>query len=178
MGDIQSVVSGNIEMVDYTSEKEGTFTYRISWVLDRWIYLVNRPFGEQFFGLGLISDSSELSKKMYDFVVNIIFYESNMVQQLRSPDIAYGTMLAYLGFGGSVIYLIFYWKMMIAFFRKRTENPYFLVITVLMITGLALSLFGDSLSNPSAFALHYILLGLLFKNINIQDESIIYNRNH
>ena len=61
---------------------------------------------------------------------------------------------------------------------KRTENPYFLVITVLMITGLALSLFGDSLSNPSAFALHYILLGLLFKNINIQDESIIYNRNH
>jgi hypothetical protein len=48
----------------------------------------------------------------------------------------------------------------------------------LMITGLALSLFGDSLSNPSAFALHYILLGLLFKNINIQDESIIYNRNH
>ena len=119
-----------------------------------------------------------LQKKMYDFVVNIIFYESNMVQQLRSPDIAYGTMLAYLGFGGSVIYLIFYWKMMIAFFRKRTENPYFLVITVLMITGLALSLFGDSLSNPSAFALHYILLGLLFKNINIQDESIIYNRNH
>lgn len=178
MGDIQSVVSGNIEMVDYTSEKEGTFTYRISWVLERWIYLVNRPFGEQFFGLGLISDSSELSKKMYDFVVNIIFYESNMVQQLRSPDIAYGTMLAYLVFGGSVIYLIFYWKMMIAFFRKRTENPYFLVITVLMITGLALSLFGDSLSNPSAFALHYILLGLLFKNINIQDESIIYNRNH
>ena len=132
-------------------EEEGTFTYRISWVLERWIYLVNRPFGEQFFGLGLISDSSELSKKMYDFVVNIIFYESNMVQQLRSPDIAYGTMLAYLGFGGSVIYLIFYWKMMIAFFRKRTENPYFLVITVLMITGLALSLFGDSLSNPSFF---------------------------
>ncbi len=63
MGDIQSVISGNIEMVGYTSEKEGTFTYRISWVLERWIYLVNRPFGEQFFGLGLISDSSELSKK-------------------------------------------------------------------------------------------------------------------
>lgn len=177
MGDIQSVLNGNIQMVDYTSEKEGTFTYRISWVLERWIYLIERPFGEQFFGLGLISDSSELSQKMYDFVVNIIFYESNMVQQLRSPDIAYGTMLAYLGFGGTVIYLIFYWKMMIVFFRKKTKSPYFLVIAVLMITGLVSSLFGDSLSNPSAFALHYILLGLLFKNINIQDESIICNRN-
>ena len=146
----------------------GGFSYRISWVLERWLYLIDRPIGEQFFGLGLISDASELSKKMYDFIVNIIFYQSNMVQQLRSPDIAYGTMLAYLGFGGSVIYLIFYYKIMIAFLNNRKLNPLFLVLAVLMITGLISSLFGDSMSNPSSFALHYIGLGILLKTKKCQ----------
>ena len=169
MEDIQTVLAGDIKMVDYT-QTEGTFTYRISWVLERWLYLTDRPLGEQFFGLGLLSDSSELSKKMYDFIVNIIFYDSNMVQQLRSPDIAYGTMLAYLGFGGTIIYLIFYYNMMTVFYKRRADNPYFLIIAVLMITGLASSLFGDSLSNPSAFALHYILLGMLLRKINFRTE--------
>lgn len=169
MEDIQTVLTGDIKMVDYT-QTEGTFTYRISWVLERWLYLIDRPLGEQFFGLGLISDSSELSKRMYNFIVNIIFYETNMVQQLRSPDIAYGTMLAYLGFGGTIIYLIFYYNMMKAFLHKKADNPYFLVIAVLMITGLASSLFGDSLSNPSAFALHYILLGMLLRKKNLRTE--------
>ena len=168
INDIRSVIEGNVEMVDYRAEKEGTFSYRISWVLERWLYLIDRPIGEQFFGLGLISDASELSKKMYDFIVNIIFYQSNMVQQLRSPDIAYGTMLAYLGFGGSVIYLIFYYKIMIAFLNNRKLNPLFLVLAVLMITGLISSLFGDSMSNPSSFALHYIGLGILLKTKKCQ----------
>ncbi len=162
IADIQTVMRGNVSMVDYT-QIEGSFTYRISWTLERFLYLIDRPFGEQFFGLGLISDGSDLSKRMYNFVVNIIFYESNMVQQLRSPDIAYGTMLAYLGFGGTIIYLVLYLKMLKAFYRERMKNPYFLVISVLMITGLASSFFNDSLSNPSAFAIHFMLLGVLLK---------------
>ena len=79
-------------------------------------------------------------------------------------------MLAYLGFGGTIIYLIFYYNMMTVFYKRRADNPYFLIIAVLMITGLASSLFGDSLSNPSAFALHYILLGMLLRKINFRTE--------
>ncbi len=162
MADIQTVMSGKVVMVSY-DQSEGSFAYRISWVLERFLYLVDRPFGEQFFGLGLISDGSDLSKRMYNFVVNIIFYESNMIQQLRSPDIAYGTMLAYLGFGGTIIYLFFYSKVLLTFFREKLRSPYYLVISVLMITGLASSFFDDSLSNPSAFAIHFMLLGMLLK---------------
>lgn len=169
LSDIHSVISGNVEMVDYT-QTEGSFTYRISWLLERFVYLIDCPFSEQFFGLGLISDGSELSRRMYHFVVNIIFYESDMVQQLRSPDIAYGTMLAYLGFGGTIIYMVFYCKMMMAFFREKSKNPYFLVIVVLMITGLGSSLFNDALSNPSSFALHFMLLGILFKNTRLSKQ--------
>ena len=68
----------------------------------------------------------------------------------RSPYCLWYNVM-YLWICGSVIYLIFYWKMMIAFFGKRTENRLLLVATVLMITGLALSLFGDSFGNPSVF---------------------------
>lgn len=103
--DINAVLHGNIELNSY-EQIEGSFTYRLSWVLERFQYLEKRPVGEKIFGLGLLSDSSPLSQQMYRFIVNIKFYGSGMVQQLRSPDIAYGTMLAYLGFGGFFVYVL------------------------------------------------------------------------
>lgn len=108
--DINAVLHGNIELNSY-EQIEGSFTYRLSWVLERFQYLEKRPVGEKIFGLGLLSDSSPLSQQMYRFIVNIKFYGSGMVQQLRSPDIAYGTMLAYLGFGGFFVYVMFVYNL-------------------------------------------------------------------
>ena len=160
--DISNVLKGNIELESYEQQNDGNFTYRISWIIERVQYLINRPTGEQFFGLGLLSDSSPLSTKMYHFIVNIKFYGSGMVQQLRSPDIAYGTMLAYYGFGGIIIYLCFLWQLFKEFYRTRHKSPFYIAAAVWILFVFMISVFSDDLSSPSTFALCFIMLA--YKN--------------
>ena len=156
------MLKGNIELESYEQQNDGNFTYRISWIIERVQYLINRPTGEQFFGLGLLSDSSPLSTKMYHFIVNIKFYGSGMVQQLRSPDIAYGTMLAYYGFGGIIIYLCFLWQLFKEFYRTRHKSPFYIAAAVWILFVFMISVFSDDLSSPSTFALCFIMLA--YKN--------------
>ena len=160
--DISNVLKGNIELESYEQQNDGNFTYRISWIIERVQYLINRHTGEQFFGLGLLSDSSPLSTKMYHFIVNIKFYGSGMVQQLRSPDIAYGTMLAYYGFGGIIIYLCFLWQLFKEFYRTRHKSPFYIAAAVWILFVFMISVFSDDLSSPSTFALCFIMLA--YKN--------------
>ena len=130
----------------------------MSWVLERVLYLVDRPILEQLFGLGLVSDGSSLSSQMYNFIVNITFYESGMRQQLRSPDIAYGTMIAYYGFGGSIMYMIFLLSLAKEFYQNRQESLYFLAMSMWIVHIIIISVFSDELSNPSSFALCFVML--------------------
>lgn len=160
--DINNVLNGMIELKSYEQQSDGNFTYRISWVLERILYLIERPFGEQFFGLGLISDSSPLSTQMYQFIVNIKFYSSDMIQQLRSPDIAYGTMIAYYGFGGIVVYFHFIRQLFKEFYKIRYKSEYYIASIVWILSVFLISIFSDDLSTPSIFALCFIILA--YKN--------------
>lgn len=170
--DINAVLHGNIELNSY-EQIEGSFTYRLSWVLERFQYLEKRPVGEKIFGLGLLSDSSPLSQQMYRFIVNIKFYGSGMVQQLRSPDIAYGTMLAYLGFGGFFVYIMFVYNLFKGIFKKRTYNCYFLAGSIWIIFTFLISFFSDDLTNPYIFSLCYILLSIKDR---LKNETSLYNK--
>lgn len=156
--DIQNVLVGNIEFSSYEQQSNGNFTYRISWVLERVFYLVDRPWVEQFFGMGLLSDSSPISNRMYDFIVNIKFYDTGIVQQLKSPDIAYGTMLAYYGFGGMVVYFYFLWNVFREFYRSRHHHPYYVASAVWILYIFLLSFFSDKLSMISIFCLCFVIL--------------------
>lgn len=160
--DINNVVSGNVELQSYEQQNDGNLTYRISWVVERILYLSNRPIQEQFFGLGLLSDSSPLSTKMYQFIVNIVFYGSDMTQQLRSPDIAYGTMIAYYGFGGMIIYFYFLSQLFKEFYKSRYQSPYYVASAVWILFIIMISVFSDDLSAPNTFALCFVLLA--YKN--------------
>lgn len=170
--DINAVLSGNIELNSY-EQIEGSFTYRLSWVLERFLYLEKQPIGEKIFGLGLLSDSTPLSQQLYHFIVNIKFYDSGVVQQLRSPDIAYGTMLAYLGFGGIIIYIMLVWNLFKSIFKIRTYNCYFLAGSIWIIFTFLISFFSDDLSNPSTFSLCYVLLSIKDK---LKNETTLYNK--
>ena len=170
--DINAVLHGNIELNSY-EQIEGSFTYRLSWVLERFQYLEKRPIGEKIFGLGLLSDSSPLSQQMYRFIVNIKFYGSGMVQQLRSPDIAYGTMLAYLGFGGFFVYVMFVYNLFKGIFKMRTYNCYFLAGSIWIIFTFLISFFSDDLTNPYIFSLCYILLSIKDR---LKNETSLYNK--
>lgn len=170
--DLNSALHGNIEMNSY-EQINGSFTYRLSWVLERILYLKDRPLGEKFFGLGLVSDSSPISQRMYHFVVNIKFYDSGMVQQLRSPDIAYGTMIAYLGFGGMLVYIAFVLKLFKCIFGMRSYHCYYIACTVWIVFIFLISFFSDDLTNPSIFSLCYVLLSIKDK---IKNENTFYNK--
>lgn len=170
--DINAVLHGNIELNSY-EQIEGSFTYRLSWVLERFQYLEKRPIGEKIFGLGLLSDSSPLSQQMYRFIVNIKFYGSGMVQQLRSPDIAYGTMLAYLGFGGFFVCVMFVYNLFKGIFKMRTYNCYFLAGSIWIIFTFLISFFSDDLTNPYIFSLCYILLSIKDR---LKNETSLYNK--
>ena len=170
--DINAVLHGNIELNSY-EQIEGSFTYRLSWVLERFQYLEKRPIGEKIFGLGLLSDSSPLSQQMYRFIVNIKFYGSGMVQQLRSPDIAYGTMLAYLGFWGFFVYVMFVYNLFKGIFKMRTYNCYFLAGSIWIIFTFLISFFSDDLTNPYIFSLCYILLSIKDR---LKNETSLYNK--
>lgn len=85
-----------------------------------------------------------------------------MIQQLRSPDIAYGTMLAYYGFGGIIIYLCFLWQLFKEFYRTRHKSPFYIAAAVWILFVFMISVFSDDLSSPSTFALCFIMLA--YKN--------------
>ena len=165
--DIQNVLLGNIEFSSYEQQSNGNFTYRISWVLERVLYLVDRPWVEQFFGMGLLSDSSPISNRMYNFVVNIKFYDTGIVQQLKSPDIAYGTMLSYYGFGGMVVYFYFLWNVFREFYRGCHHHPYYVASAVWIVYIFLLSFFSDKLSMISIFCLCFVILAYR-KKVNLQ----------
>lgn len=160
--DISNVLRGEVELQSYEQQNDGNFTYRASWVIERILYLIDRPIEEQFFGLGLLSDASILSTNMYNFIVNIKFYGSGMTQQLRSPDIAYGTMLAYYGFGGIVVYFCFLFHLFKEFYKIRQVSSYCLAMATWILFIFFISIFSDDLSNPSTFALCFVLLA--YKN--------------
>ena len=172
--DIQNVLQGKIELNSYEQQSDGNFTYRISWVLERVMYLVDRPWVEQFFGLGLLSDSSPISKRIYDFIVNIKFYGSDVVQQLKSPDIAYGTMLAYYGFGGMTVYFYFLWKLFLEFYRSRHFHPYYVASAVWILYIFLISFFGDKLSTISIFCLCFVVLAYRGKLDPLRMEKAKY----
>lgn len=165
--DIQNVLLGNIEFSSYEQQSNGNFTYRISWVLERVLYLVDRPWVEQFFGMGLLSDSSPISNRMYNFVVNIKFYDTGIVQQLKSPDIAYGTMLSYYGFGGMVVYFYFLWNVFREFYRSCHHHPYYVASAVWIVYIFLLSFFSDKLSMISIFCLCFVILAYR-KKVDLQ----------
>lgn len=155
--DLKAVLDGKFNS-NYEMGENGTFTYRLAWVYERINYLVDRPIGEQIFGLGLMSDDSPKSTKLYHFRVNITFYDINYTAQLRTPDISYGTLVAYLGFIGMFIYLGFLLSMFIHFYKYRESSGIYLTAAVMLIIALILSFAGDTISNMQNLGIYFVCL--------------------
>lgn len=156
--DLQSIISGefiNDAKMGYNTS--GTFSYRIAWVYERILFLINRPLGEQIFGLGFISEATQsIVDKMYDFQIGLINPETKRIMQLSTPDIAYGNLISKLGICGCIIYLIFTLKITLFFYKKRKQNAIYSVFAALMISMLIISLSCNTLSEPKNFSLYFL----------------------
>lgn len=153
-GDLASIINGDFQTD--TSFAGATMTYRFAWVYERFDYLMQGTFGEKMFGLGLLSDDSPTSKQLYNFKIRIVF--PNITMQLRTPDIAYGTMIAYMGIGGMILYLILYGSLICFFFKRKDENPFFFLGFVMLCASLLIGFAGDSISNPQYLSPYFLLL--------------------
>ena len=136
--------------------------YRFAWCYERGNYLVNRPLGEQLFGMGLCSDSQDWVYKHYHFKLGLPNEENMLPVQLYTPDIAIGNMITKLGFGGTIIYLAFYISLVLFFWKYRKCNVLFLLMSAYSII-LMIELFsGSALSEVKTLSLMFFIMSLAF----------------
>lgn len=159
--DIQTLLRGGAST--YESGDGGTMTYRMAWVLERCVYLSERPIGEQIFGLGLITDSYPDVLKLYRFKLGLYNEQTGDVNQMNTPDIAYGNLVSNWGYGGSVIYLFFVFSLIRFFYKNRKSNPFVTVAAASLAILPLVAFAGNNMSQPSSFVIYFVILSTMKK---------------
>lgn len=154
--DLQQILRGDFGK-NYESS-DATMTYRLAWVYERGYYMIHRPVCEQIFGLGLISESQDRTHQLYHFNIGLYNGETGHINQLSTPDIAYGNLLVNLGFAGLVIYILFFIHFGVFFFKNRRIHPIYTVCSAATIITLISSFSGSSFSQPQTFSIYFIFI--------------------
>ena len=154
--DLQQILRGDFGK-NYESS-DATMTYRLAWVYERGNYIVHRPLCEQIFGLGLISESQKRTHQLYHFNIGLYNAETGHINQLSTPDIAYGNLLVNLGFAGVIIYIVFFVHLTIFFFKTRKIHPIYIVCSAATIIMLISSFSGSAFSQPQTFSIYFIFI--------------------
>lgn len=154
--DLQTILKGGASVNNYERGDGGTMTYRIAWMIERCSYLIERPIGEQIFGLGLITDS--YPKLPYHFLLGVYNEDIGMARQMSTSDIAYGNLVTHWGFCGTIVYLLFTISLVLFMYRNRKINPYITVAVASLIMVIFGSISGNELSLPKNFVIYFIVL--------------------
>lgn len=165
--EIKSVFNGGIQETVYLGDAHevGTFTYRMAWIYERAEYMTGRPTSENFFGLGLISDSQVITiQKLYAFNLGLLDEEEN-IQQLSTPDISYGNLLTKYGYFGGVLFLCIWGYLLYYFIRYHKESDYSFLGAVLVLNMFLLSFSGTSISDQGNFIFPFVVFILVNKGI-------------
>lgn len=162
--DISYTLKGEFDRSGYQSEGGYTFLYRIAWINERWEYLSERPINEKLFGLGLLPDEHPIIKQKYNFLYGLLMPDSNLVAQIRTPDIAWGNFLTCYGLLGTTIFFIFYFSLLIHLWR--TKHPFARMLAVYMISQLISSFTGISISEPYNLSILFLFYGY-FRKIHL-----------
>lgn len=168
--DVTSILNG-----DFTHYKGqgGTMVFRFALVYERFAYLMERPFGEQIFGMGLLSDQqTTLVNRMYNFRIGLRDSETGSIVQLSTPDIAYGNLICKLGLLGMSIY-IWVWGIMIWLsYKYRKYNEYVFSLFCLLFVYFYTSFSGATISYAEYSVIPFILMSFLKYRDNEKDYSL------
>lgn len=158
--DLQTVLNGGAATYENSGDG-GTMTYRIAWVWERSEYLLNRPILEQIFGLGLITDS--YPQLPYNFRLGVYNSNTGKAAQMGTPDSAYGNLITWWGFGGTIVYMAFVISMVIFFYRHRRDNPFATVCAALSLMSIVISFSSTGLSTPNNYIIYFIVLSSILR---------------
>lgn len=114
--DVMNVVNGGYKDM---SQGDGTFTFRFAMLYERMDYMAEISPIRQIFGLGL--GQSEYVEHLYHFQIGTLRADRG-VSQLNSADFAWIGMICWWGYGGTIIFLIIFCKMMRFYYRYRVST--------------------------------------------------------
>lgn len=169
--DFSDIMAGNYKEGYVQGQDKGSLLYRFAWVYERYDYIIRRPFGEQFFGLGLISDSQPWVGRNYDFKIGLPNLETGEAIQLSTPDISYGNMLTKLGLGGTAVYIIFILSLISFLYRNRKDNCFVLLSAAALMMTVVRSFSGSTLSEVGSLAIYFLFMSQILHNKNIPSND-------
>lgn len=170
--DFSDIQAGNFKEGYVQGRDQGTLLYRFAWMYERYDYLINRPFGEQLFGLGLISDSQPWVDKHYNFKIGLSNPENTGAVQLSTPDISYGNIMTRLGFLGGVLYIAFIVSLLSFLVKKRKINDFILVSAASVMLLFINSFSGSLMSETRTLSIYFLFLStLILKNNNNENST-------
>lgn len=162
-GDIENVLDGSfIQLVKHQGSPEGTLEYRMAWTYERFAYLIGRPIGEQFFGLGMISDSQPIVVRKYNFFYGLTNSATNRPYQLATPDISLGDMISKFGFGGTVLLYGIWLSLLVYLYKNRKISSISFVGFIFILSTIVGSISNNSLAKTSNL-IFYIMIFLIVK---------------
>ena len=164
--DIKTVLSGNIldaaEEIDIETMQQSTFTFRMALLMEKNMYLRERPLA-MFIGAGLIPEDSKKIDSMFDFNIGLSDGLTGRTFQIDTGDISYTMLFMRFGYLGTALYLLPLIIMMV-FFYKRKEDRYALFSFSFLILVFGISFFSSNLTNPINYLLPMICYHIIKKN--------------
>lgn len=170
-----TLMSGDFEyFAMYGTVPQPTMIFRFAWIAERVMYLNERPYHENLFGLGIISDSQEIVTQKYDFKIGLYNFWTNKIAQLDTPDITYGYLLSRFGYLGGILIIILWYTMSKYLYKHRDLNPFIFACALYSIQMFLEGFSSNSLGEPGNVVMPYLMCALtnflIIKN-NIQIKS-------
>ncbi|MFW9928431.1 MAG: hypothetical protein ACFFD1_03485 [Candidatus Thorarchaeota archaeon] len=148
----------DVQSFNLTSSVHGNFSYRMLMAAERISYVL-QSFQYEVFGIGNVTE--------YNFPNTFIVGlrdRSGRITQLDTGDIAWSLLFLRLGVFGTLIYLIFYTKILTTFYRLKLNNPIAVTTFTYLIINLAIISFASSDITSGWFWLFPLLMYYFITN--------------
>lgn len=168
--DITSVIQGEFIDIAHNGVVPGgkkTMSYRLAWVYERGEYMIKKSIGTAIFGLGFEYDPFNLSTR-YHFKVGLPDAEGR-VEPKFTPDIAYGNLIASLGFVGFFIFMLIWLRMYHYNMSFSDLSPWAFVGALFVLNMLGTSLSSSKLSSIG-FLIFMLFLTAQTANVKYENE--------
>jgi hypothetical protein len=140
---------------------EGNFSFRVLLTLERVVYVFEKP---QYimFGIGNITEKNFPDK----FLIGLKDDEGKTIQ-IDTGDIAWALFFLRLGILGTLIYLLFYFKLLRSFYNFASQNSLYLAMFVFLIVNIFPLSFTGSIITQG----HFWLLTFLIYSLTNRDKN-------
>ncbi|NDK57507.1 hypothetical protein [Pontibacter fetidus] len=160
INDLETTWTGKLSL-NSIDANENTTTYRIAHFMERLDYVLNKPLG-LVFGIGLISDNSPLASKL-NFSVGLVSEETGQTSQVDTGDLVWSPLILTIGVFGTIMYFLFYWKLMLYYYKHINISSYAIVGFLTILVAFFISMMGTEMISNTFRVMMLLLIVLVIK---------------